>query len=146
MKNGGIAKTIIKEVYGELEAQTLEDRRSHEKNGISPSAQRGNVWDTYTDKERLQSFMSQSMDFVRSHPDCRMRSLTGVQLRFLVMLQHLVQEDTNDFSRPESERKHMDSFEGFLTDGVNSQLVKDSHRSEWSVEGKAFSLHARPAG
>merc|ERR1719503_302467 len=72
-----------------------------------------------------------------------MRQLTSKHLRFLVLLQHFFAEDAYDFHRPEAERKHMDSFEGFLTDGVNSQLLKDAHRSEWSVEGRTFSLQAQ---
>merc|ERR1719386_571479 len=73
-----------------------------------------------------------------------MRNLTTKQLRFLVLLQHFISEDTSDFYRPECERKHMDSFEGVNTDAVNSQLVKDAHRSEWSIEGRSFSLQDLP--
>merc|ERR1712136_331021 len=51
--------------------------------------------------------------------------------------------DTSDFYRHESQRKLQNSFEGFLTNGVNSQLVKDAHRSEWSVEGRTFSQQAQ---
>merc|ERR1719401_460422 len=69
-----------------------------------------------------------------------MRRLTVPQIRFLVLLQHFVSEDTSDFYRPELLRKHQDAFEGILTDDVNSQLVKDAHRSEFSVEGQTFTL------
>jgi hypothetical protein len=139
-KNATLARQIIKEVYQELEIKNMEDRNSYEKAGLCASTQRSNVWETYTDKERLRAFAAQSMEFVRTHPDCRMRNLTTKQLRFLVMLQHFISEDTSDFYRPECERKHMDSFEGVNTDAVNSQLVKDAHRSEWSIEGRSFSL------
>merc|ERR1719502_2242775 len=74
-----------------------------------------------------------------------MSELTEAQLRFLVLLQHLVDEDTSDFYRPESARKHQDAFEGFRTQSINSQLIKDAHRSEWSVEGNTFSLQAQLA-
>jgi len=59
-------------------------------------------------------------------------------------LQHFVSEDTSDFYRPETHRKHSDAFEGVLTDGVNSQLVKDAHRSEFSVDGRSFCLQDLP--
>lgn len=142
-KNLSVARNVIKQVFGDLETHSQEERLSYERAGIAPSAQRSNVWETYTNKDRIRDFMSQSLDFVRQHPDCRMRQLTGKQIRFLVLLQHLFAEDANDFHRPEAERKHQDSFEGFLTDGVNSQLMKDAHRSEWSVEGSTFSLQAQ---
>jgi len=109
-----------------------------------PSRQKCNVWATYTNKARLQRFTADSLDFVRQNADCRMRPLSPAQLRFLVLLQHFVSEDTGDFYRPETLRKHQDAFEGVLTDGVNSQLVKDAHRSEFSVDGRSFCLQDLP--
>jgi hypothetical protein len=88
--------------------------------------------------------MAESWEFLRQHPECRARLLTPSQLRFLVLLQHLVKEDTADFYRPEGLRKHQDAFEGVLTDAVNSQLIRDAHRSEWSIDGRAYSLQDLP--
>lgn len=86
------------------------------------------------------------MEFIKHHPECRSRLLSDEQLRFLILLQHFVAEDTGDLYLPECERKHSDMFEGILTEGaVNSQLIKDAHRSEWSVEGRPFSLQAQLA-
>lgn len=144
-KNLTAARTVIRQVYTDLEAECLEEKMQYEKAGLEPSAQKSNRWAAYTSKERLRSFMSESMEFVRQHAECRTREMPDMQLRFLVLLQHLVSEDTSDFYRPESERKHQDAFEGFLTQGVNSQLIKDAHRSEWSVEGRTFSLQAQLA-
>ena len=42
--------------------------------------------------------------------------------------------------QPPTERKFRDSFEGFVTKSVNSQLIKDSHRAEWSIDGRGFSF------
>jgi len=76
-----------------------------------------------------------------------MRVLSSPYLRALIVLQHSMAEDTLDFSRSEMERKHCDTFEGFVTpDGVNSQLIKDAHRSEWTVDGRSFTLHAPSEG
>jgi len=83
------------------------------------------------------------MDFIRDHSECRMKVLPHAHVRFLILLQHFVSEDAKDFYRPESERKHYDAFEGVITNGVNSQLVKDAHRSEWSVEGRTFSEQSK---
>jgi len=129
---------------GELEAQCMEERCHYEEAGVVPPKQKVNVWATYTNKARLQRFANDSLEFVRQNADCRTRSLTSRQLKFLVLLQHFVAEDTSDLYRPEILRKHQDAFEGVLTDGVNSQLVKDAHRSEFSVEGRSFCLQDLP--
>lgn len=135
------ARAVVRQAFSDLEAQCLEEKAQYEKVGLVPSAQKNNWWAFYLDKERVRECMTSSMDFVRSHPECRSRLLPDVQLRFLVLLQHFVAEDTTDFSRPMTERKHCDAFEGLLTeDGVNSQLIKDAHRSEWSIEGHSFTL------
>uniref|UniRef100_A0A7S1RJ27 Uncharacterized protein n=1 Tax=Alexandrium catenella TaxID=2925 RepID=A0A7S1RJ27_ALECA len=139
-----VAKGVIRDVYAELEAHCAEERCHCEESGLVPARQKLNIWATYTNKARLQRFAADSMDFVRQNADCRMRILSSAQLRFLILLQHFVAEDTSDFYRPEALRKHQDAFEGVLTDGVNSQLVKDSHRSEFSVDGRSFSLQDLP--
>lgn len=144
-KNLTLARSVIRQIFTCLEAECLEEQQYYERAGMSPSPQKSNRWATYTNKERLRTFMTRSLEFVRTHAECRMRELTELQLRFLVLLQHLVEEDTSDFYRPEADRKHQDAFEGFLTDSVNSQLIKDAHRSEWSVEGSTFSLQAQLA-
>mmetsp|Transcript_26605 Transcript_26605/g.48972 ORF Transcript_26605/g.48972 Transcript_26605/m.48972 type:complete len:364 (-) Transcript_26605:100-1191(-) len=144
-KNLITARTVIQQVFRDLEAECLAEKSHYEKASLEPSAQKSNRWEAYTNKDRLRSFMSESMEFIRQHAECRTRELSDMQLRFLILLQHLVAEDTSDFYRPENERKHQDAFEGFLTQAVNSQLIKDAHRSEWSVEGRTFSLQTQLA-
>jgi len=143
-RNMQTAKTVIRDIFAELEAQCLEERCHYEEAGVVPPRQKSNVWATYTNKARLQRFVADSVEFVRQNADCRTRPLTEAQLRFLILLQHFVAEDTSDFYRPETLRKHQDAFEGVLTDGVNSQLVKDAHRSEFSVDGRSFCLQDLP--
>jgi len=61
-------------------------------------------------------------------------------VKFLVIFHHLVNEDTRDLLLPIEERKNTDVFEaGPVTGAINSQLVKDAHRAEWSIEGQGFS-------
>jgi len=141
--NLNLSKVVVNQLFGDLEKESSEEKVQYEKTRLQPSTQKANRWATYTDKERLREFMSRSMDFVRKHAECRVRVLGYAQLRFLVLLQHLVSEDTDDFHKPEKDRKHQDVFEGFLTDSVNSQLIKDAHRSEWSVEGRTFSVQGK---
>lgn len=143
--NWNTAAEVINEVFAELETHCIEEQLHYTKVGLPVPRHKSNIWSTYTSKERLRHFMSESWEFVRHHPECRARRLTAGQLRFLVLLQHLVKEDTADFYRPEGLRKHQDAFEGVLTDAVNSQLIRDAHRSEWSIDGKAYSLQDLPA-
>lgn len=139
-RNVQTAKSVICEVYRDLERRCHEERRQYEESGTQPSQQKLNFWSTYTNKARLQHFTSESVAFVQKNPECRSRLLTGKQLRFLVLLQHLVSEDSLDVTRPERLRKHQDVFEGVLTDSISSQLVEDAHRCEFSIEGRSFSL------
>lgn len=141
-QNFTAARPIVQKIFMDLEGQCTEEKDQYLKAGITPSRQQLNRWDLYTDKDRIRDCMSSCLDFVRHHPECRTRQVGEAQLRFLLFLQHLVSEDTNDFYRLEGERKHNDAFEGFLTEAVNSQLVNDSHRAEWSIEGKSYSLQA----
>eukprot|EP00406_Dinophysis_acuminata_P069108 CAMPEP_0179271942 /NCGR_PEP_ID=MMETSP0797-20121207/32239_1 /TAXON_ID=47934 /ORGANISM="Dinophysis acuminata, Strain DAEP01" /LENGTH=329 /DNA_ID=CAMNT_0020980317 /DNA_START=183 /DNA_END=1172 /DNA_ORIENTATION=- len=138
--NFDTARSVIQEAFAELEAQCREEKTQYQKTGAKPSLHKSNRWAMYTDKDRLQQFKVSSMDFVRDNPDCRTWLLSHVQLRFLVLLQHFVSEDTADFHRPERERSHSDVFEG----DVNAQLIKDAHRSEWSVDGSSFSMQDQP--
>lgn len=140
-RNFDTARSVIQDAFAELEAQCREERTQYQKAGAKPSLHKCNRWAMYTDKGRLQQFMVSSMDFVRDNPDCRTWLLSHVQLRFLVLLQHFVSEDTADLHRPERERSHGDVFEG----DVNAQLIKDAHRSEWSVDGSSFSMQDRLA-
>lgn len=139
-KNLQTAKVVVREVFAELEARCVEEKNQYEESTTVPPRHKLNLWGTYTSKARLQRFAADSIEFVKQNAECRTRLLTTAQLRFLILLQHFIAEDTSDFWRPETQRKHQDSFEGILTDGVNSQLVKDAHRSEFSVEGQSFSL------
>lgn len=133
------AKPLIRGIFLDLQAQCKDESKRYVLSCQIPSVQKRNRWDLYTNKERLHACMRKSLDFVASYPESRVRQQSEDHLRFLVLLQHLVAEDTGDFSRPEGARQHNDTFEGFLTkDCVNSQLIKDAHRSEWSVEGRTF--------
>jgi hypothetical protein len=143
-RNLQLAKAVIRDVFAELEAQCIEERRLWERTGGNASRQKCNVWAAYTSRARLQRFAADSLEFARANAECRTRSLTASQLRFLILLQHFVSEDASDVSRPELLRRHQDTFEGIVTDGVNSQLVKDAHRSEFSVDGRTFSLQDLP--
>ncbi|CAJ1385522.1 unnamed protein product [Effrenium voratum] len=143
-RNEQTAKMVINEVYRELEKRCHEEQRQYEESGSQPSQQKFNVWNTYTNKARLQQFAAESMHFVQRHAECRSRQLTAKHLRFLILLQHLVSEDCCDVTRPERLRKHQDLYDGVLTDSVSSQLIEDAHRCEFSIEGHTFSLQDLP--
>lgn len=138
------AKHVVHDIFAELETQCIEERCRYVEAGIVAPRHKCNIWATYTDKARLQRFVAESLEFVRQNADCRTRRLTIPQLRFLMLLQHSVEEDTSDFYKPEMLRKHQDVFEGILTDGVNSNLVMDAHRSEFSLDGQSFSFQDMP--
>eukprot|EP00747_Dinoflagellata_sp_TGD_P064944 gnl/TRDRNA2_/TRDRNA2_154131_c0_seq2.p1 gnl/TRDRNA2_/TRDRNA2_154131_c0~~gnl/TRDRNA2_/TRDRNA2_154131_c0_seq2.p1 ORF type:complete len:414 (+),score=71.33 gnl/TRDRNA2_/TRDRNA2_154131_c0_seq2:162-1244(+) len=138
--NLNLAKMVVEKVFAEFEAQSLEEQEHYVKARLSPSTQKSNWWATYTDKARLRKFAADSLDFVQNHAECRMQILAASHLRFLVLLQHSVAEDISDLCMPADQRKHLDVFEGVNTQSVNSQLVKDAHRSEWSIEGRNFTL------
>jgi len=138
------ARPVIQKVFAELELQCIEEREQYRKSNQTPPEVVFNRWATYTNKTRVKACMSSSLEFIKHHPECRSRLLSCEQLRFLILLQHFVAEDTRDVYLPECQRKHSDVFEGILTEGaVNSQLIKDAHRSEWSIEGRPFSLQAQ---
>jgi len=143
-QNLDLASEVISDVFLELETHCVEEQLHYAKVGLPIPRHKSNIWSSYTSKERLRHFMAEAWEFVRHHAECRTRALTPTHLRFLVLLQHLVKEDTADFYRPEGLRKHQDNFEGVLTDAVNSQLIRDAHRSEWSIDGRAYSLQDLP--
>lgn len=140
-KNLHMAKMVVRDIFTELESKSLAERCHYEESGTTPPKHKQNVWATYTNKPKLQRFAADSMEFIRQNAECRTRQLTTTHLRFVILLQHFSNQDTLDVYRPEHLKIHSDCFEGVLTDGgVNSQLVKDAHRSEYSVEGKSFTL------
>ncbi|CAE7853638.1 ARL6 [Symbiodinium necroappetens] len=143
-RNIMVAKAVISDIYRDLESRCVTEQRQYEDSGSSPSQQKFNVWATYTNKARLQHFAAESLAFVQRNAECRSRLLNAKQLRFLIMLQHLLSEDCSDANRPEALRKHQDTFEGILTDSVSSQLVEDAHRCEFSIDGTSFSLQDLP--
>lgn len=138
--NWQAARLVVKTLFSELESQCWDERVQYDKLGLAYPPQKSVRWDTYTAKGRLHGFMVESLEFLKQHPEFRTRRLSQKQLRFLVGCQHFVQEDTNDLWQPEHLRKNQDTFEGVITDSVNLQLIKDVSRSEWSIEGKGFSL------
>lgn len=138
-KNVELARGVIREVLADFAKQCQDEQDQCEQQGQRATSQRRAKWDLYLDKERSQLCAANLTEFVRDHDESRSRLLTPQQLRFLVVLQHLLAEDAADTRRPNSERRHSDTFEGVLTEaGVNSQLIKDAHRSEWSIEGRSF--------
>jgi len=139
-KNLAAARNVIRRVFSDLEAESLQEWGQYERVGLSPVTHKHNRLAAYTDSERVKEFISSSLFFVEHHAECRTKKLSDATLRFLVLLQHLVSEDTRDIYKPASERKHQDAFEGFLTTSVNSQMIKDAHRSEWSIGGVPYSL------
>lgn len=146
-RNVAAARAVLREAFAEFEAQCREEREQHERAGQRPSPQKSSRWALYLSQARVRVCTTGLLDFVHGHPECRARPLSLGELRFLLLLQHFLTEDTADFYRPEGERRHNDTFEGFLTEnGVNAQLVKDAHRSEWSVEGHAFSMQQGDCG
>lgn len=146
-RNLAIAELVVHKVFTKIEAQCLEEKEQYRRAGQTPSTQKRNRWASYIGAARLWNVTRSSMHFVRNYPECRARVLPESHLQFLVLLQHLVSEDTRDFYKPEAERQHCDTFEGEQTnDGVNSQLVKDAHRSEWCIDGGSHVLKARESG
>jgi len=140
-KNVEVAREVIGQVLADFAAQCQEERDQCEQQGQQATSQRRARWNLYLDKERLQLCAANLTEFVRDHPESRSRLLTPQHLKFLVVLQHLLAEDAADVGRPDTARRHSDTFEGVLTEaGVNSQLIKDAHRSEWSIEGRSFTM------
>eukprot|EP00421_Protoceratium_reticulatum_P059026 CAMPEP_0168497746 /NCGR_PEP_ID=MMETSP0228-20121227/72919_1 /TAXON_ID=133427 /ORGANISM="Protoceratium reticulatum, Strain CCCM 535 (=CCMP 1889)" /LENGTH=401 /DNA_ID=CAMNT_0008514621 /DNA_START=86 /DNA_END=1292 /DNA_ORIENTATION=- len=140
-RNLHTAKTVIRDVFGELEAQCVEERCHYEEAGVVPPRQKSNTWATYTSKARLQRFADRVRPPERRLPHAPAHSRpTAIPdpLAALCLGGHERLLPTRD--APEDS----DAFEGVLTDGVNSQLVKDAHRSEFSVDGRSFCLQDLP--
>lgn len=134
------ARKIIWEFYLFLEKNSIDEKESYTKTNADIPATKAARWSKYTDKETLGKYFDESVRFVKENSEFRTRQLfSPQQLRFLVAVQHLVQEDAAEMDCPAYERKHLDTFEG-KSGCVNTQLVKDVHRSEWSIEGQGFSL------
>lgn len=133
------AKVLVHDIFLELENSCLEEKRRYEQVSQKPSAQKQNYWDAHIGVEQIENCLRRSMEFLLRYPEFLSGGLTPEQLRFAVLTQHFISEDTEDFRRPVIDRQHDDSFEGFLTkDGVNSQLLKDAHRAEWAIEGQSY--------
>mmetsp|Transcript_40120 Transcript_40120/g.92176 ORF Transcript_40120/g.92176 Transcript_40120/m.92176 type:complete len:333 (-) Transcript_40120:147-1145(-) len=132
---------LLTEIFAALEASCQEEKDRYARSGQKPTTQKENCWAAHIGAKKRQESVEKSMDFLRSYPEFLAKSATQEQLRFAVLVQHFVSEDTEDFARPVAERQHNDTFEGFVTkDGVNSQLIKDAHRAEWMLEGESFVL------
>eukprot|EP00929_Paragymnodinium_shiwhaense_P064205 TRINITY_DN32140_c0_g1_i1.p1 TRINITY_DN32140_c0_g1~~TRINITY_DN32140_c0_g1_i1.p1 ORF type:complete len:415 (-),score=97.47 TRINITY_DN32140_c0_g1_i1:184-1308(-) len=136
-RNLATAERVVHQVFSGLETQCLEEKQQYESAQQEASEQKRNRWSSYIGPARVWSLTRSAIEFIKQYPEAKTRVITPEQLRFLVRLQHFVTEDTSDFYRPENARQHCDVFEGVLTEqGVNSQLVKDSHRSEWAIGGR----------
>eukprot|EP00931_Biecheleriopsis_adriatica_P006586 TRINITY_DN107971_c0_g1_i1.p1 TRINITY_DN107971_c0_g1~~TRINITY_DN107971_c0_g1_i1.p1 ORF type:complete len:341 (-),score=72.17 TRINITY_DN107971_c0_g1_i1:80-1102(-) len=133
------AEPFIRSLFADLESQCLEEQAKFSRTDQVPSKQKSNFWAAHIGPDNIAAYVTQSLSFLQSYPDFRACRLTQEHLRFAVMVQHFVSKDTWDFGRPESERQHDDTFEGFVSkSGVNSQLIKDAHRAEWSIDGVSF--------
>lgn len=139
--NMSTAKQAIRTLFHDLEQQSIEESYQYTKAGLEIPQQKAARWAAYTNKEHLRAFMAEAMEFMLSNAEFRTRPMEASEIRFLSSLQHFISEDVNDIYSPVGFRKNNDSFEGFLTESVNSQLLKDAHRSEWSVDGVAHSIH-----
>eukprot|EP00927_Polykrikos_kofoidii_P045983 TRINITY_DN4014_c0_g2_i1.p1 TRINITY_DN4014_c0_g2~~TRINITY_DN4014_c0_g2_i1.p1 ORF type:complete len:381 (+),score=51.26 TRINITY_DN4014_c0_g2_i1:218-1360(+) len=145
-RNLATAEVAIHKLFTGLESQCIEERQSYNGAGQTPSPQKRNRWMSYIGASRIWDLTASSMHFIKHFPECRTRLLSEQHLRFLVFLQHLVAEDTRDFYRPVGDRQHCDTFEGEGTfECINTQLIKDAHRSEWCVDGTTYVLKAREA-
>jgi len=132
---------LLNEIFAALEASCEEEKERYARSSQKPTTQKENFWAAHIGVEKRQESVEKSMDFLRTYPEFLAKSATQEQLRFAVLVQHFVSEDTEDFARPLMKRQHNDTFEGFVTkDGVNSQLIKDAHRAEWMLEGESFVL------
>lgn len=141
--NVATAKAVIRHMFAEMAERCADEQARFESRGDRAPQQKRNEWALYLDGERVRRCEAGLLGFVARHPECRSAPLPPAHLRSLLMFQHAVTEDTWDVCCPERERRHCDTFEGHLThDGINSQLIKDAHRSEWSVEGRPFTVPA----
>eukprot|EP00405_Crypthecodinium_cohnii_P007285 CAMPEP_0206420436 /NCGR_PEP_ID=MMETSP0324_2-20121206/841_1 /ASSEMBLY_ACC=CAM_ASM_000836 /TAXON_ID=2866 /ORGANISM="Crypthecodinium cohnii, Strain Seligo" /LENGTH=368 /DNA_ID=CAMNT_0053884319 /DNA_START=164 /DNA_END=1270 /DNA_ORIENTATION=+ len=140
-----LANASMAEYLVNLKQQCLDEKRHYEDRGIEASLQKQNRWALYTRSDRIQQCFAHSKAFIRQYPECRFNVLPKQYLRALTLLQHHIAEDTADLCLPPERRRHCDVFEGVKTDGVNSQLVKDAHRSEWTVGDESFSMQQNRA-
>lgn len=139
-RNLAAARGIARQAFDFLGSQCQEEEQQYARSGQTPPLYKQNQWKLYREQERARH-ISSAVEFIRCYPECHTRVLAHPQIRFLMLVQHFVSADTADVFRPEDARRHSDTFEGFLTESsVNSQLVKDAHRSEWTIDGKSFSL------
>jgi len=145
MRNLVAAQQAIDEYLSGLKEQCLEEQQHFERQGRQAPRQKQNRWALYTHKDRVKRSRMCMLHCVRDYAECRIATLSPAYIRALVLLQHAVAEDVADVNLPVEEQRHSDDFvDGHLSKGsVNSQLIKDSHRSEWTVDGLAFTMQDR---
>ncbi|CAJ1330891.1 unnamed protein product [Effrenium voratum] len=132
---------FIRSLFEELQARCEEEKEQYDLAGQTPSPHKANFWSAHADQDKVESYTTRSRLFLQSYDDFRSgRQMSKEQIRFAVLVQHFVSQDTLDFRLPPDQRMHDDSFEGILTGAVNSQLITDAHRAEWAVDGAAFVL------
>ncbi|CAK9092033.1 unnamed protein product [Durusdinium trenchii] len=123
----------------ELHARCEEEKLQYAQAGQRPSPQKVNFWETHIGLENIECHASRSRLFLQSFDDFRSgQHFSQEQLRFAVLVQHFVSQDTMDVRRLPEKRMHDDVFEGILTRSVNAQLITDAHRAEWAIEGNGF--------
>mmetsp|Transcript_68374 Transcript_68374/g.198173 ORF Transcript_68374/g.198173 Transcript_68374/m.198173 type:complete len:335 (+) Transcript_68374:110-1114(+) len=98
-RNLHMAKVVARELFAEMEARCTEERTHYDEAGIVAPRQKVNTWTVYTSKAKQQRFIADALEFVQHNAECRTKQLTAAQLRFLLLLQHLISEDTSDFFR-----------------------------------------------
>eukprot|EP00434_Breviolum_minutum_P045345 symbB.v1.2.040634.t1/scaffold7393.1/size13733/1 len=130
---------FVRTLFEELHLRCQQEKEQYAEAGQNPSAQKVNFWDGHIGPENIDSHTSRSRLFLQSFDDFRSgQHFSKEQLRFAVLVQHFVSQDTMDFRRPPEKRMHDDVFEGILTSSVNAQLITDAHRAEWAIEGDGF--------
>eukprot|EP00397_Hematodinium_sp_SG-2012_P034710 GEMP01037249.1.p1 GENE.GEMP01037249.1~~GEMP01037249.1.p1 ORF type:complete len:363 (-),score=52.70 GEMP01037249.1:794-1882(-) len=134
------ARVIVSEFYKALEKSVHDEQASYKRTNAEVPSTKVARWAKYSNADNLRKFYEESLNFLRANSEFRTKQLFSPQgLRFLVAVQHLVAADSAEMDCEPDERRHLDTFEG-KSGCVNTQLVKDVHRSEWSIEGQGFSL------
>lgn len=130
---------LLRGFFEELHARCEEEKLQYAQAGQRPSPQKVNFWETHIGLENIECHASRSRLFLQSFDDFRSgQHFSQEQLRFAVLVQHFVSQDTMDVRRLPEKRMHDDVFEGILTRSVNAQLITDAHRAEWAIEGNGF--------
>ncbi|CAE7819396.1 Smyd3 [Symbiodinium sp. CCMP2592] len=104
---------FLKDLFEELRCRCEEEKMQYDLAGQSPSTHKANFWLAHTDPERISGYIFKSRLFLQGFDDFRCGGqISKEQLRFAVLVQHFVSQDTLDFQRTRAQRMHDDVFEG----------------------------------